>query len=406
MDYQIHCLSNGLRLVHLPVDSPVCYCGFAVNAGTRDEAEHEFGLAHFVEHMLFKGTKKRRSWHILNRMEHVGGELNAYTTKEETFVYSIFMEDQYKRAFELLADLVFNSQFPEREIEKEVDVIRDEINSYKDSPSELIYDEFENLIFQGNALGHNILGDEESLLSFTSESGRSFIERFYIPEQMVFFSVGRIPFKRIVQWAESLMKSVSSGTSSLHRVAPDPLPAIHKTVEMDTFQSHVLLGARGFSLYDERRIALFLLNNLLGGPGMNSRLNLSLREKHGLVYNVESNLTSYTDTGLITIYFGTDPKNKEKAMRLVQKELNRLREEKLTTLQLSVAKKQVMGQLGVATDNREGLFLGLGKSFLHHNRYDSLEEVFAKIEKLKAEQIRDVAHEIFDPEQLSGLIYT
>ena len=161
MDYQIHCLSNGLRLVHLPVDSPVCYCGFAVNAGTRDEAEHEFGLAHFVEHMLFKGTKKRRSWHILNRMEHVGGELNAYTTKEETFVYSIFMEDQYKRAFELLADLVFNSQFPEREIEKEVDVIRDEINSYKDSPSELIYDEFENLIFQGNALGHNILGDEE-----------------------------------------------------------------------------------------------------------------------------------------------------------------------------------------------------------------------------------------------------
>lgn len=206
-DYFSHILPNGLRMVHLPSVSPVSYCGFAINAGTRDEAVNEFGLAHFVEHMIFKGTEKRKSWHILNRMENVGGELNAYTTKEETFVYSIFMEEHFKRAFELLADLVFHSQFPEQEIEKEVDVILDEINSYEDSPSELIYDEFENLLFDGHALGHNILGNEQSLLSFDTDAGKSFMRRFYVPENMVFFSMGRIPFKKIVQMAESALSS-------------------------------------------------------------------------------------------------------------------------------------------------------------------------------------------------------
>ena len=343
-DYFSHILPNGLRIVHLPSASPVSYCGFAVNAGTRDEEMDEFGLAHFVEHMIFKGTEKRKSWHILNRMENVGGELNAYTTKEETFVYSIFMEEHFRRAFELLSDLVFHSQFPEQEIEKEVDVILDEINSYEDSPSELIFDEFENLLFDGHALGHNILGDEQSLLGFGSESGKSFMRRFYAPENMVFFSMGRIPFKKIVQMAESTLSDID--------------------------QAHVLIGGRAYSMHDEKRLPLFLLNNLLGGPGMNNRLNVSLREKNGLVYNVESNVTSYTDTGLASIYFGTDPKNKEKAIRLVYKELAKLREVKLTATQLAAAKKQVIGQLGVSGDNREGLFLGLGKSFLHYNRYD------------------------------------
>lgn len=404
-DYFSHILPNGLRIVHLPSASPVSYCGFAVNAGTRDEEMDEFGLAHFVEHMIFKGTEKRKSWHILNRMENVGGELNAYTTKEETFVYSIFMEEHFRRAFELLSDLVFHSQFPEQEIEKEVDVILDEINSYEDSPSELIFDEFENLLFDGHALGHNILGDEQSLLGFGSESGKSFMRRFYAPENMVFFSMGRIPFKKIVQMAESTLSDIAFPMAVRNRTAPGELLPVSRQIHKDTHQAHVLIGGRAYSMHDEKRLPLFLLNNLLGGPGMNNRLNVSLREKNGLVYNVESNVTSYTDTGLASIYFGTDPKNKEKAIRLVYKELAKLREVKLTATQLAAAKKQVIGQLGVSGDNREGLFLGLGKSFLHYNRYDTLPEVFAKVEKLTAGEIREVANEIFAPERLFSLIY-
>ena len=404
-DYFSQVLSNGLRIVHLPSTSPVSYCGFAINAGTRDEEAHEFGLAHFVEHMLFKGTEKRKSWHILNRMENVGGELNAYTTKEETFVYSIFMEEHYRRAFELLVDLVFHSQFPEQEIEKEVDVILDEISSYEDSPSELIFDEFENLLFDGHALGHNILGNEQSLLTFNTESGKSFIQRFYAPENMVFFSMGRIPFKKIVQMAETMLSGITFPMASRNRIAPLDILPVTRQVQKDTHQAHVLIGGRAYSMHNEKRLSLFLLNNLLGGPGMNSRLNVSLREKHGLVYNVESNVTSYTDTGVVSIYFGTDPKNKEKAIRLVHKELTKLRDVKLSTSQLTAAKKQLIGQLGVSGDNCEGLFLGLGKSFLHYNRYDTLPEVFAKVDSLTAENILEVANDVFAPERLFSLIY-
>lgn len=404
-DYFSQVLSNGLRIVHLPSTSPVSYCGFAINAGTRDEEAHEFGLAHFVEHMLFKGTEKRKSWHILNRMENVGGELNAYTTKEETFVYSIFMEEHYRRAFELLVDLVFHSQFPEQEIEKEVDVILDEISSYEDSPSELIFDEFENLLFDGHALGHNILGNEQSLLTFNTESGTSFIQRFYAPENMVFFSMGRIPFKKIVQMAETMLSGITFPMATRNRIAPLDILPVTRQVQKDTHQAHVLIGGRAYSMHNEKRLSLFLLNNLLGGPGMNSRLNVSLREKHGLVYNVESNVTSYTDTGVVSIYFGTDPKNKEKAIRLVHKELTKLRDVKLSTSQLTAAKKQLIGQLGVSGDNCEGLFLGLGKSFLHYNRYDTLPEVFAKVDSLTAENILEVANDVFAPERLFSLIY-
>lgn len=405
MHYFSHILPNGLRMVHLPMESPVSYCGFAVNAGTRDEEANEFGLAHFVEHMMFKGTEKRKSWHILNRMENVGGELNAYTTKEETFVYSIFMEEHYQRAFELLTDLIFHSQFPQQEIEKEVDVILDEINSYEDSPSELIFDEFENQLYSGHALGHNILGDEASLLTFNSESGRSFMRRFYAPENMVFFSMGRIDFNRIVKMAESLLSDISFPVATRNRVAPEAIQPCAKQVHKDTHQAHVLIGSRAYSMHDEKRIPLFLLNNVLGGPGMNNRLNVSLREKHGLVYNVESNVTSYTDTGLASIYFGTDPKNMEKALKLVHKELDKIRTDGLSASQLAAAKKQVIGQMGVSGDNKEGLFLGLGKSYLHYNRYDTLPEVFARVEAVTTDDIRTVANEVYAPDRLFSLIY-
>lgn len=405
MQYFTHILSNGLRIIHLPSNSPVSYCGFAINAGTRDEQHDEFGLAHFVEHMLFKGTKKRKAWHILNRMENVGGELNAYTTKEDTFIYSIFMEEHYERAFELLADIVFNSQFPQHEIEKEVDVILDEINSYKDSPSELIFDEFENLLFNGHALGHNILGDEESLLQFTPESGKSFIKRYYAPSNMVFFSMGRVKMPKIIRLAEKVIGGINLPVSVNGRKTPELISPQNKCVKKDTHQTHVLIGARSYSMYDSKRVPLFLLNNLLGGPGMNSRLNLVLREKFGLVYNVESNMTTYVDTGFAAVYFGTDPKNTQKAIRLIHKEFKRLREEKLTVTQLSTAKKQLTGQLGISRDNKESLFLGLGKSFLHYNHYDTLPEIFEKIEKISATDILEVANEVFSPNLLSSLIY-
>ena len=383
LDYISDTLPNGLRLVHLPVDSPVAYCGLAVNAGTRDERPDEMGLAHFVEHMLFKGTDKRRSWHILNRMENVGGELNL----------------------ELMADLALNARFPAREIEKEVEVILDEINSYEDSPSELIFDEFENLIFKGHALGHAILGDERSLLTFNTASGRGFMDRYYVPANMLLFSMGRTDFRRIRRMAMEWLGAADRSMAPRERIAPPPVAAVSERVAKETHQAHVLLGGRAYSLHDDRRVALFLLNNLLGGPGMNSRLNVALREREGLVYTVESNITSYTDTGVATIYFGTDPKKLDKALRLTRRELALLRERRLTTTRLAAAKKQLMGQLGVASDNRESLFLGLGKSFLHYNRYDTLPEVFAQIDRLTADDVLAAANEVFDPAALSCLIY-
>jgi predicted Zn-dependent peptidase len=402
-----HTFPNGLRLIHLPSDLPVSYCGFAVNAGARDEDPGRYGLAHFVEHLLFKGTARRKARHILNRMDAVGGELNAYTTKEDTFVYAVFMEEHFRRAFELLADIVFRSVFPPQEIEKEIDVIRDEINTYKDSPSELIFDEFEDLLFRGHPLGHNILGDEAALAGFTGESGRSFTRRFYAPSNMVFFSMGRIRPEKILHAAEEAWNEPPAPALPLRRTPPEALPAQDLRLKRDTHQTHVILGGPAYSMYadDRKRIPLFLLNNLLGGGSMNSRLNLALREQHGLVYSVESNLTAYTDTGLASIYFGTDPRHAAKALRLVHKELNRVCETRLSTSQLAALKKQVRGQLAVSGDNRENLFLGAGKQFLHHNRYETLPEVFGKIERATAGEILEVANEVFAAGRLSSLTY-
>ena len=319
MSYLSFVLPNGLRIVHLPSSSPVSYCGFAVNAGTRDESVGEFGLAHFVEHMIFKGTERRRSMHILNRMENVGGELNAYTAKEETLIYSVFLEEHLGRAVELLSDLVLHSSFPLPEIEKEVDVILDEINSYRDNPSEAIYDDFENALFEGHSLGHNILGTEADLLRFDTSSGRCFLERYYQPGNMVFFSMGRAPFKRIVSLVSKYFGRVPDRSDAHLRVAPEHYRPFCRTVHLDTFQTHVLMGNRAYSIYDDRRTALYLLNNILGGPGMNSRLNISLREKRGYVYTAESSLTSYTDTGVFALNFGTDRKNNDRCVELINK---------------------------------------------------------------------------------------
>lgn len=405
MNYESFILPNGLRLVHKPIAGNISYCGFFINAGTRDELPEEFGMAHFVEHMLFKGTKKRRSHHIINRMEAVGGDLNAYTNKEETVIYSVFLEDHFERAFELLSDLTFNSQFPQQEIEKEIDVIIDEIHSYEDSPSELIFDEFENLIFQDSQLGHNILGEADLLETFNTDKAKQFVSNNYITDDIVFFSLGKTDFKKITRIAQKYLSGIPQHTTKKRRKKPSGNKAQKQIVEKVTNQAHIMIGSRSYDLHSKKRKTLNILNNILGGPGMNSRLNISLREKKGYVYHVDSNVTAYSDCGLFSVYFGTDKQNIDKCVKLVYSELKRLKENKLTASQLSAAKKQLMGQIGVSNDNNENIALSLGKSFFHYNHFNSMEETFHKIDSITAEDILEVANEIFDDQSLFHLIY-
>ena len=405
MQYNIHTLSNGLRIIHEPSSSKVAYCGFAVDAGTRDEAENEQGMAHFVEHLIFKGTRKRKAWHILNRMENVGGDLNAYTNKEETVIYSAFLTEHFGRALELLADIVFHSTFPQNEIEKETEGIIDEIQSYEDTPSELIFDDFEDMIFRNHPLGRNILGRPDLLKKFRSEDAMAFTSRFYQPSNMVFFVLGDFNFQKIVRQVEKLLVDLPLVTVENQRTIPPLYVPEQLVVHKETHQAHVMIGSRGYNAYDDKRTALYLLNNILGGPGMNSRLNVSLRERRGLVYTVESNLTSYTDTGAFCIYFGTDPEDVDTCLKLTYKELKRMRDVKMTSSQLMAAKKQLIGQIGVASDNNENNALGMAKTFLHYNKYESSESVFRRIEALTAEGLLEVANEMFAEEYLSTLIY-
>lgn len=401
----IHTLPNGLRIIHEPSASKVAYCGFAIDAGTRDEADNEQGMAHFVEHLIFKGTRKRKAWHILNRMENVGGDLNAYTNKEETVVYAAFLTGHFDRAAELLADIVFHSTFPQNEIEKETEVIIDEIQSYEDTPSELIFDDFEDMIFRNHPLGRNILGRPEQLKTFRSEDAAAFTSRFYQPSNMVFFILGNFDFRKIVRRIEKLTADILPAEVENRRTPPPLYVPERLVVPKETHQAHVMIGSRGYNAYDDKRTALYLLNNILGGPGMNSRLNVSLRERRGLVYTVESNLTSYTDTGAFCVYFGTDPDDVDTCLRLTYKEMKRMRDVKMTSSQLAAAKKQLIGQIGVASDNNENNALGMAKTFLHYNKYESSESVFRRIEALTAEELLEVANEMFAEEYLSTLIY-
>lgn len=405
MNLNQHTLSNGLRIIQVPSPTPVAYCGFAIDAGTRDETSGEQGMAHFVEHLIFKGTTKRKAWHILNRMERVGGDLNAFTNKEETIIYTAFLAGHFTRAVELLADIVFHSTFPKNEIAKEVDVILDEIQSYEDSPSDLIFDDFENLIFKGHSLGRNILGDPNLLKTFGSDDALNWTRRFYKPSNMVFFFYGNVDFRHLVRCVEKYVGEIpDSKAEKLYVPLPDYLPE-RRVIHRDTHQAHVMIGCRSYDAHNEKRTGLYLLNNILGGPGMNSRLNIALREHRGLVYSVESNLTSYTDTGVFSIYFGCDPKDVDTCLTLVEKELKRLCMARLTDSQLAAAKKQIIGQIAVASDNFENLALDMGKTFLHYNRYESQEEVFQRIEALSADCLMEVANEIFDEHRRSVLIY-
>lgn len=405
MEYFIHTLDNGIRLIHLQVPNIVAQCGLIINAGSRDEKDEEHGMAHFIEHMFFKGTGKRKAYHILSRLEDRGGELNAYTTKEETVLYGSFLKEDYNIAMELISDIAFNSTFPSKEIKREKEVILEEINSYKDTPSELIFDDFEELIFNGDALGRNILGEENSLKSFNRESISSFIKNNYFTDQMVFCSIGNISSKRIQSLFEKYYSKVPANTGNRKRSNKNGYKPDSKILQKGTWQNHCIIGNVAYNLKDSRRIGMYLLNNILGGQGLNSRLNLSLREKNGFAYNVESSYQPYFDTGVFLIYFGTEQANLDKSISIALKELRKLRDTQLGTTQLYKAKKQIKGNLARSYENHESYMLSMGKSLLVYGSVDPLAEIYRKIDLVSSQNLLDIANEVFDDDKLSTLIY-
>ena len=431
MKYNTYILDNGLRIIHLPSDSKVVYCGYQINAGTRNEEPGEEGLAHFCEHVTFKGTERRKAWHILNCLESVGGDLNAYTNKEGTVYYSAILKEHIARAVDLLTDIVFHSVYPQAEIDKEVEVICDEIESYNDSPAELIYDEFENIIFKGSPLGHNILGTAEQVRSFKTEDALRFTRKLYRPDNAIFFAYGDIDFNKLVRLLKKSFLSEERRVKSEETTFGDRResqfnsPEVqaqfniqHSTfntqhsfegqtivMQKNTHQAHVMIGTLAYDVNDSRRTPLYLLNNMLGGPGMNAKLNLALREHNGLVYTVESTMVAYGDTGIWSIYFGCDEHDVKRCLRLVRKELDKFMQKPLSEAQLKAAKKQIKGQVGVACDNRENFALDFGKSFLHYGWEKNVDRLYEQVDEITAEQIQAVAQELFDKDRLTTLIF-
>ncbi len=442
MKYNTYTLDNGLRIIHLPSDSKVVYCGYQINAGTRNEEPGEEGLAHFCEHVTFKGTERRKAWHILNCLESVGGDLNAYTNKEGTVYYSAILKEHIARAVDLLSDIVFHSVYPQAEIDKEVEVICDEIESYNDSPAELIYDEFENILFKGSPLGHNILGTAEQVRAFKTEDALRFTRKLYRPDNAIFFAYGDIDFKKLVKLIQKALGECPKGrelacstdcksaeTPTEERIAEETPTeemeagdANHKVqsskfnvqskvagqtivMQKNTHQAHVMIGTQAYDVNDDRRMPLYLLNNMLGGPGMNAKLNLALREHNGLVYTVESTMVAYGDTGTWSIYFGCDEHDVKRCLRLVRKELDKFMQKPLSDAQLKAAKKQIKGQIGVACDNRENFALDFGKSFLHYGWEKNVDRLYEQVDEITAAQIQAVAQELFDKDRLTTLIF-
>ncbi len=405
MQYQTHILPNGLKIIHKPDDMQVVFCGVAIDVGSRDESPEEAGMAHFIEHLLFKGTIKRRSSHIINRLENVGGELNAYTTKEETMVYAAVLQEHTERTIELIADITLNSVFPQKEIEKELVVITDEIQSYNDSPSESVFDDFEDMLFQHHSIGHNILGNIDTLKTFNNERLKDFHQKYYFPGNMTFFSVGNLKFEKLIKLIEKYFVTSNNRQSKPERIAPTVTANNRIDIKKNTFQTHFVLGRNAYNLYHPDRIGMFLLNNILGGAGMNSKLNLSLREKHGLVYNVESVYQPMTDTGIWAVYFGSDPENASRCEKLIRTELQTLKDKEISEVALKKYKLQLLGQIAINNENKENMALGMGKSFMRYGTVDSMEKVREKIEQITSKQLLRLANEIFDVEKFTIIRY-
>lgn len=404
MNIHYHTLPNGLRLVHVMTANQVAWCGLAINAGSRDEQEGHYGLAHFVEHTIFKGTQHRRAWHILNRMERVGGELNAYTTKEGTMVYSIFPHQHMARAIDLLADLVQWSVFPQEELDRERDVVLEEAASYRDTPSDAVYDDFEDLLFAGSELGHNILGKKEDLEQLTREDCLRYLKTLYVPTNMVFFSTGPQQPDYVFKLAEKYFGAMSHAMAPRHRSTPAEVAPFKQVIKIGTHQAHTIVGGRVPSMGHPLRHALMLLNNILGGPGMNSLLNVELRERRGYVYTVESTLTLLSDCGWIEIYLGCDPDDVRSSLRVIERITTRLGQDLLPERRLEAYKKQYCGQLIVAADNTEFLAMRAGRGLLYHGKVAPIDETIASIHAVTREDIAHAAA-LLHADRLSSLTF-
>ena len=400
-------LPSGLRYIQLPTQSEVAYCGIAIHAGTRHETPCQQGLAHFCEHLSFKGTHRRSAVQIINAIEGLGGELNAFTNKEDTVFYCAIQRRHLRKALDVLTDIVFHSQFPQHEVEKECEVVCDEIESYEDSPAELIYDEFENILFTGHPLGHNILGTSSQVRSYTSTDALAFTQQWYQPQNCVLFISSDAKVTSFLKPLTQATAPNSSSEASQRGVQFDAVSGANTiTRHRGTHQAHVMLGTRAYAASDPRRWALYLLSNILGGPGLNSRLNMALRERRGLVYTVESTMTSYSDTGIWTVYFGCDQHDVDRCLRLTRRELDLLMEKPLSPLRLRAAKRQLQGQLAIACDNREQFVLDVARTFLHTGRQRTLADVMTHIEQLTADDLLLVARELFNQQVITTLIYT
>lgn len=402
-EFETYILPNGIRGIHRQVRSGVTHCALVVNAGSRDENKGEYGIAHFTEHALFKGTERRRAYQVNCRLENLGGELNAYTTKEDTTLHATVMRRDFARAVELIADVIFCSTFPERELRKEREVIADEINTYKDSPSERIYDDFEDLIFRDSELGHNILGSKASIARFDSSDLHRFVERTYTTDQMVFSSIGNFSVATARSVAEHYLGTYAATCRSYERQLVAPYNPFDVRLARHTHQAHGIIGTRGYGITCDKRLPLALLVNILGGPSANSLLNLLLRERYALSYNVEASYTPYSDSGIVSIYFSSDHDNAAQCIELIEGEVARLRREPISSRRLSIAKRQFVAQMAISMESNEGYMLGAGKSFLLYKDIDTLEEAYKKVMAIGAEQLLDVANECLG--DLSRMIY-
>lgn len=402
-EFQIYTLQNGIRGIHRQVKGSVAHCALVIGAGSRDELPREYGIAHFAEHAFFKGTQHRRAWQVNCRLENLGGELNAFTTKEDTTLHATTLRGDFAKAAELIADIAFRSTFPARELEREKEVIVDEINTYKDAPAEMIFDAFEEMIFTGSEIGHNILGSKASLMRFDGDAIRAFTARTHTTDQLVFSSIGNFSVKTAETVVQRYFAEQPSSTRGYERVVPPACEVFDKTASKHTHQTHCILGNRAYGIGEEKRLPLALAINLLGGPCANSLLNVEVREKHGLSYNIEAAYTPYGDAGLVAIYFSSDHHNAAQCVELIEAQLRKLRTEQLSPRRLAMAKKQFIAQLAISSEGNEGYMLSAGKSLLVHGEVDTMEAVYAKIQSLTAPQITEVAEEVFSG--MSRLIY-
>ena len=402
-EFETYILPNGIKGIHRRTKSSIAHCALVVNAGTRDERDGEHGLAHFAEHAFFKGTEHRKAYQVNCRLENRGGELNAYTTKEDTTIHATTLRSDFAKAAELISDVAFYSTFPEHELQREREVIIDEINTYKDSPVDMIFDTFEDMIFEGSELGHNILGTKASLARHNSQSIKRFISRTHTTDQMVFSTIGNFSLAKVKSVAEQYFGLQTATKREFSRSKPTMVEPFERVVNKHTHQTHCIIGARAYDIHAERRLPLSLLINILGGPSANSRLNVVLREKNGLSYNTEATYTPYNDSGMVAIYFSSDHHNADHCRELIDAELRSLRTTPLTARRLAMIKRQFLAQMAISMENNEGYMLGAGKSYLVHDEIDTLEEVYRKVSAVKAEQIMEVAEEIFS--KTSTLIY-